>query len=64
MTIERRRIDFGGDLAIGYNFAPYISGEFNYSEGSFRILGGPSEKLYAYTLDGVFKMLAGSVIDP
>ncbi len=56
--------DFAGDLAVGYNFAPHFSGEFNYSEGSFRIHDQQSQKLYAYTLDGMFKLLPSSIIDP
>ena len=56
--------DFAGDLAVGYNFAPHFSGEVNYSEGSFRIHDQQSQKLYAYTLDGMFKLLPSSIIDP
>jgi len=56
--------DFGLDVALGYNIAPHFAGEFNYSQGSFRIHDSASDKLTAYTLDGLFKILPGSFIDP
>ena len=56
--------DFGFDVALGVNIAPHFAGEVNYSTGSFRIHSSASDKLQAYTLDGLFKILPGSIVDP
>ena len=56
--------DFGLDIAVGKNFAPHFAGEFNYSTGSYRIHGQESQKLNAYTVDGLIKFLPGSIVDP
>jgi OOP family OmpA-OmpF porin len=48
--------DFGLDLGLGYNIAPHFAAEFNYSTGSFRIHDSASQKLSAYTLDGLYKL--------
>src|ERR1700690_331530 len=56
--------DFGLDLALGKNIAPHFAVEFNYSDGSFRIHDMASQKLSAYTLDAMFKVLPGAIVDP
>ena len=56
--------DFGFDVALGYNISPHFAGEFNYSTGSFRIHDTASDKLEAFTLDAMYKILPGSVVDP
>ncbi|GAC1310242.1 MAG: OmpA family protein [Steroidobacteraceae bacterium] len=56
--------DFGIDGAFGMNIAPHFAAEFNYSSGSFRIHSMASQKLTAYTVDGVYKILPGSIVDP
>ena len=54
----------GVDGALGYNIAPNFAGEFNYSYGSFRIHNHESDKLTAYTLDALYKILPDHVVDP
>ena len=54
----------GFDIAVGKNFAPHFAGEFNVSNGSYQIHDMESQKLTAFSLDGLFKILPGSIVDP
>ena len=58
------RDDFGFDVAIGYDFAPHVAGEFNYSNSTHAIHHMESDKLAAYTVDALIKFLPGAVVDP
>jgi OOP family OmpA-OmpF porin len=55
---------FGFDVAVGKNFTEHVAGEFNYSNGSFRIHHQASDKLDAFTLDTLIKFLPASSVDP
>jgi OOP family OmpA-OmpF porin len=55
---------FGFDVAIGRNFTPHFAGEFNYSNGSFQIQHNASQKLTAYSLDVLYKLLPDSMVNP
>ena len=58
--------DFGFDVALGYNIAPHWAAEINYSNFSLPIPSavGIHDKLEAWTVDGVYKILPNSIIDP
>jgi OOP family OmpA-OmpF porin len=56
--------DFGFDVGIGHNFSPHFAGEFNYSHGSFTIHRGAGQRLDASSLDALFKILPGAIVDP
>jgi OOP family OmpA-OmpF porin len=58
------RNGFGFDVALGYNFAPHFAGEFNYSNFSLPIHHSASDKLAASTLDVLYKILPGGIVDP
>jgi OOP family OmpA-OmpF porin len=54
----------GFDVALGYNIAPHFAAEFNGSNGSYQIHNMASQHLTAYSLDGLYKILPGSIVDP
>jgi outer membrane protein OmpA-like peptidoglycan-associated protein len=57
--------DFGYQVGIGTNFAPNWAGEVNYSNGSYKIRSlGESQKLWAYSLDFLYKFLPDSTVRP